>query len=240
VLALPFTLLLFAWVVILIGDSTHQLQLLDHDFLLRSSHFPWLLALVLFLLAWQLMNLAMMLPSTLPLVSALSNGSTRYKTCWTIQSRFIVAYSLVWTLFALVAFVGDTAIHTLVRTWGWLALHSWLIGTLILCMAGLFQFTPIKRQALQHCFATFHLKTVVSRHSFHVGLQYGWFCVGSCWALMLALFALGMKSPLIMALASGLILVEKGLPGGQRFSMFIGLLCLLLAAMWWVGGQGSF
>lgn len=39
--------------------------LIDHDYLLRSSHLPRLVALFVFLLCWQVMTMAMMLPSSL-------------------------------------------------------------------------------------------------------------------------------------------------------------------------------
>jgi predicted metal-binding membrane protein len=45
-----------------------------------------------------------------------------------------------------------------------------------------------------------------------MGLEHGAWCVGCCWALMAALFALGVMSVAWMALVGGLIAVEKLLP----------------------------
>lgn len=55
-------LVIIAWGIILFAFSTHQTALIDHDYLLRVSHLPWLLALGLFLASWQIMTIAMMLP----------------------------------------------------------------------------------------------------------------------------------------------------------------------------------
>jgi predicted metal-binding membrane protein len=45
-----------------------------------------------------------------------------------------------------------------------------------------------------------------------MGVEHGAWCVGCCWALMAALFALGMMSLAWMALVAALIAVEKLLP----------------------------
>ena len=45
-----------------------------------------------------------------------------------------------------------------------------------------------------------------------MGLKNGAWCVGCCWALMAFLFALGIMSPIWMAVVAGLIAVEKILP----------------------------
>ena len=68
----PWSLVMLAWGIIFVAFATKQTYLIDHDFLLRTSHFPWWLALVAFLVAWQLMVLAMMLPSTLSMLVTLA------------------------------------------------------------------------------------------------------------------------------------------------------------------------
>jgi predicted metal-binding membrane protein len=45
-----------------------------------------------------------------------------------------------------------------------------------------------------------------------MGAKNGAWCVGCCWALMLALFALGIMSVVWMAIVAGLIAFEKVLP----------------------------
>jgi len=51
-----------------------------------------------------------------------------------------------------------------------------------------------------------------------MGAEHGLFCVGCCWGLMLALFALGVMSLFWMAVAAAVIFAEKVLPQGPRLT----------------------
>jgi predicted metal-binding membrane protein len=62
-------------------------------------------------------------------------------------------------------------------------------------------------------------------------MRYGMFCLGTCWAIMLVMFGIGMKSLLWMVLLASIVLVEKEIPGGQRFTMVIGVGFLVLALL---------
>jgi predicted metal-binding integral membrane protein DUF2182 len=61
-----------------------------------------------------------------------------------------------------------------------------------------------------------------------VGLVHGAWCVGCCWALMAALFALGVMSIGWMALIAALIAAEKLLPWPAIANRGIALLLLVL------------
>jgi hypothetical protein len=61
-----------------------------------------------------------------------------------------------------------------------------------------------------------------------VGLLHGGWCVGCCWALMAALFALGVMSIGWMAFIAALIAAEKLLPWPVATSRGIALLLLVL------------
>ena len=49
---------------------------------------------------------------------------------------------------------------------------------------------------------------------------------------MLVMFGLGVGSLVTMALLTGVMVVEKTYPGGQRLSPVIGIILLGLAALW--------
>ena len=49
-----------------------------------------------------------------------------------------------------------------------------------------------------------------------MGAKHGAWCVGCCWALMAALFALGVMSIAWMAFVAALIAAEKTLPWGRE------------------------
>ncbi len=68
--------------------------------------------------------------------------------------------------------------------------------------------------------------------AWRLGLRHGMFCLGCCWALMLVMFGLGVGSLVSMAVLTGVMIVEKTFPGGQRLSPVIGLALLLLAVLW--------
>jgi len=234
----PSLLIVIAWSIILFAASTNQMYLLDHDYLLRASHLPWLLALVAFLASWQIMTAAMMLPSTLSMISIIAYASRQQRHSWLMQVVFIAGYAAVWTAFALVTFVGDTLVHQLVNSWFWLYTHSWLLAVAILAIAGSSQFSPLKKHCLQQCSRPF---SFCERHyrygigsAWYLGWRYGWSCLGSCWALMLIMFGIGVRSPLWMAMLAGVILLEKEVPGGQRLRSVIGVAFLLLGFLWLV------
>jgi predicted metal-binding membrane protein len=225
-----------AWTIALLAILFHQTQLIDHHYLLEESHLPWLAALVLFLAGWQCMTVAMMLPSSMPMVYMMIYASRKQRHTVAVQAAFLAGSALVWTGFACAAFLGDTQIHRLVDSWPWLALHSWLIGAMTLAIAGVFQFTPLKGRCLKECrspfsfFVRYYRKGVGA--AWHLGLRHGLFCLGCCWALMLVMFGIGVGSLLLMTVLTGVMVVEKTYPGGQRLSPVIGIILLGLSALW--------
>jgi predicted metal-binding membrane protein len=233
----PWALVLIAWCLLLFASSTHQLLWIDHTYLLSTSHLPWLVACLAFLASWQLMTIAMMLPSTFSMFSRITVASLTRGSLWIAQLAFLFAYAAVWTIFAFVAFVSDTLFHQVVKQWFWLYYHSWLVGVTLLVIAGCFQFSPLKRWCLQRCGNPSTLCEKDHRHTIqsagYLGWRYGWFCLGSCWALMFIMFALGGKSLLSMSLLAVAVLVEKEIPCGKHLRPMIGVALLLLAALWW-------
>jgi predicted metal-binding membrane protein len=233
----PWILVVVAWGIVLLAFATNRASLIDHDYLLRTSHLPWLVAFVVFLISWQVMTVAMMLPSALSMVSAIGALSRGRGPLWLVQGSFILGYTFVWTLFACVAFPGDTLVHQLVDHWRWLYIHSWFIGATVLLVAGSFQLSPLKRSCLQHCCheATVYTALPGSSHIgliWRMGVRYGLFCLGACWAIMLVMFGIGMKSLFWIVALTGVMLVEKEIPGGQRLRVVIGGGFLFLAVLW--------
>jgi len=234
----PWLVVVAAWTLALLAVLTHQTFLMNHYYLLVESHLPWLVALVIFLAGFQIMTVGMMLPSSMPMVSMMVHASRQQNHTRLIQAAFLAAYALVWTAFALAAFLGDTQIHRVVNSWPWLAQHSWLIGVATFALAGGFQFSPLKQSCLKQCrspfsfFVRYYRKGV--KGAWHLGLRHGMFCLGCCWALMLVMFGLGVGSMVSMAALTGVMVVEKTYPSGQRLRPVIGIVLLLLAVVWFV------
>ena len=232
----PYVLVMAAWTVALLATLTNHSELINHHYLLEQSHLPVLVALVIFLACWQVMTMGMMLPSSMSTVSLIAQAGRKQRRPYVVPGAFLAGYALVWTGFALVAFLGDTQIHWLFHHWFWLYMHSWVIGTTTLALAGIFQFSPLKGCCLKQCRSPFSFFLRSYRKgvgaAWRLGLRHGVLCLGSCWALMLVMFGLGVSSLLSMALLTVVMVVEKTYPGGQRLRPVIGGALLGLAVVW--------
>ena len=71
----PWILVFAAWTIVLLAVLSKQTFMINHNYLLTQSHLPWLVALVVFLVCWQVMTIAMMLPSSMPLVYMIVHAS---------------------------------------------------------------------------------------------------------------------------------------------------------------------
>lgn len=231
--ALPWTLALLGWSVLCMAFLTGRNVWLDHDKLLVNSNLPWLLALLIFLLGWQLMLLAMMLPALLALLSTFYTHYQRYRYAQTI---FLIGYSTAWTLFALAAFIGDTLLHTIIQQWWWLYMHPQWIGALLLCIAGIFQWSSLKQRYILRCATTESLLRAEQERQqgsfWQQGWRYGIWDIGCNWALMLVMVGLGMRSLLTMALLSAIMWIEHANAHNKHLRLSIGLALCLLGCLW--------
>jgi len=204
---------------------------LHHDSLLEGGP-GFGSALLLFLVGWQVMVAAMMLPSSLPLVRMFAAASAGVPDRGRAMAAFVGAYAAVWSGFGLLAFAGDAVLHSLVASSAWMTANDWVIAPSVLLLAGAFQFTPLKDACLRACR---HPASFLRRHyrrgasgAFALGARHGMFCVGCCWALMLVMFAAGAVSLIWMAALTALMVHEKTRPSGARTVPLTGT--VLLAA----------
>ena len=86
----------------------------------------------------------------------------------------------------------------------------------VLAIAALHELTPLKHVCLAECCSPtgFQLGTWRDGRlgALEMGSRHPAWCVGCCWALMAALFALGVMSLTWMAFVAALIAIEKTLP----------------------------
>nr|MBA3261435.1 DUF2182 domain-containing protein [Thermoleophilaceae bacterium] len=220
-----------AWAAAIAAEATGTAGSLHHDSLLEGGP-GFGPALLLFLVAWQVMIAAMMLPSSLPLMRMYAAASAGAPQRSRSMAAFLAGYAVVWSAFGALAFAGDAALHTGVRESGWLAEHDWAIAPSVLLLAGAFQFSSLKDACLRACR---HPASFLQRHyrrgppgGLSLGARHGVFCVGCCWALMLVMFAAGAASLIWMAALTALMVHEKTRPGGARTVPLTGV--VLLAA----------
>lgn len=196
-----------------------------------------LLAAALFTGGWLLMIVAMMLPSSLPLVVLFAALVRRRERPYRLVALLLIGYLIVWTAFGLTAWVADRGVHAAADAVPWLGAHpgSILGGTLLI--AGLWQFSPLRDRCLDECrsplgFVMNRWRGVHERREALVlGMAHGAFCVGCCWSLMLVMFGVGLGSLTLMLLLGGLTAIEKNLPIGRRLTRPIGA-ALILAAVY--------
>ncbi|GAA4908530.1 putative metal-binding membrane protein [Actinomycetospora succinea] len=192
---------------------------------------PWtaLGGLAGFVLLWVVMMAAMMFPSVAPTV-ALYTTMTRTRTPLA-PAAFTAGYLLTWTAAGVAAWVVGSAVGRVAGdSLAWDGAGRVVAGGAIL-VAGIYELTPLKNVCLTRCRSPLGFLLGSWRDGpaggLGMGVTLGAWCLGCCWALMLALFALGVMSALWMAFIAVLIAVEKIAP--WRSLLTYGTAALLVA-----------
>ena len=171
-------------------------------------------ALGWFLGVWVVMMAAMMFPALAPTV-ALYARMTRTRE----PSRallFASGYLLVWGAAGLAAYgVFRVGRDVLGGPLAWDAGGRWFTAG-VLGAAAAYELTPLKDVCLSRCRSPIGFLVSSWRDgrlgAVRMGAGHAAWCLGCCWALMAALFALGVMSLTWMAVVAALIVVEKTLP----------------------------
>ena len=186
---------------------------------------------------WAVMMAAMMFPSIAPMVLAYNRIQTRRRergraTPVAGTALFIGGYILAWTGFGVVGYlVFDLAQSLDIDALSWDRGGPYLAGGVIVA-AAVYQLTPWKDACLRRCRGP--LDFVMNNWhegaigALRMGVTHGGWCVGCCWALMAALFALGVMSLGWMAFVAALIALEKMLPWKAVANRGIAVLLLVL------------
>jgi len=171
------------------------------------------------------MMVAMMLPSALPMIRTFSALSVQQGERSRAQA-FGVAYGFVWVAFS----VGATGAHGVLQVAGFInpmiVSTSVPLSVALLIVAGVYQFSPLKRVCLTKCrtpvgFLLGEWRSGVAG-GFAMGLRHGLFCVGCCWVLMALLFVGGAMNLAWIAALSVAVALEKLVPAGERVSHWLG------------------
>ena len=190
---------LWAWGRTPAGQHFHHAAMGDAIFKegLRSVFF--------FASGWTLMTIAMMLPTSFPLLGRfyVLIGDKERRSF--LLGLCIAGYLLVWAVFGVLAHYGVSQLYPL------LAGVNFQSGLLI--VAGFI---------IEH----WHGRNEAAE-SFWLGSHHGIFCIGCCWSLMLLMF-LTVTVHLLWMLALGTVMaIEKNMPWGNRISTPLGLLLLI-------------
>lgn len=252
------TLAAAAWATLALWSASPYARYLDHGRWLDAA---WLDALcravpqgapllalavpaLFYAAAWLLMIVAMMLPTTLPLLGIFARITAGRADGGRLLALAVAGYLLAWTGFGLVAHAADSAVHAVAASSAWLSTHGWAVAVAVLAGAGAFQFSSLKYRCLERCRTPFGFVNArwrglrPGREALRVGFDHGLFCVGCCWALMLVMFVVGMGNLGWMLLLAALMAAEKNLPAGRRLAAPVGIALLLGAGAILVANAG--
>jgi predicted metal-binding membrane protein len=172
-------------------------------------------------LSWVVMMAAMMFPSIAPMVLVFSLVQRRRHARGAARrgvstNLFVAGYLLTWTAAGVAAYAAFVGVRSLsIGALSWAHEGRFLAGAVLLAAAG-YQLTPTKNACLSRCRGPLDFVLEHWREgrlgALGMGVVHGAWCVGCCWMLMAALFALGLMSITWMVLIAAAIAAEKLLP----------------------------
>jgi predicted metal-binding membrane protein len=171
-----------------------------------------------FISTWVVMMAAMMLPAVMPMVLAYRDlqherRGHRRSADTGATALFLAGYLAVWAAAGLVGYALLEAGRSLDGGYFAWDRAGRFTAAGVLVAAALYQLTPSKNACLSKCRSrrAFLLEDWRDGRegALRMGVEHGAWCLGCCWALMAALFALGAMSVAWMALISVLIAAER-------------------------------
>jgi predicted metal-binding membrane protein len=131
----------------------------------------------------------------------------------------VLGYLIVWTFYSVAAALAQGGLHAAALLSPAMTTTSPSLAGGLLILAGVFQWTPLKRACLAACRSplSFLMGSWREGHAgaLVMGLRHGLYCLGCCWALMALLFVAGVMNLLWVAAIAVAVLAEKVVPGGE-------------------------
>ena len=177
------------------------------------------------------MMAAMMFPSLAP-TAALYARMTRQRGI-SRPVLFASAYLIVWGAAGLLAYgVFRLGASLFDGALAWDTGGRWFAAG-VLALAAVYELTPLKDVCLTKCRSPLGFLLGSWRDgrwgAVEMGGRHALWCLGCCWALMAALFALGVMSITWMVVVAALIAVEKTLPWRRAATWGTAAILLALA-----------
>src|SRR5690348_5556413 len=169
--------------------------------------------LLLLFLMWAVMMTAMMLPSAAPtllLYASVARAADAVRYPMRVYA-LAAGYLTMWSLFSAAAALAQWYLTASSMVSPMMVLADRRLGAALLTLVAVYQFTPLKRDCLAACRSPL---AVMTRHwrphtsgAFRMGLRYGLYCLGCCWALMLLLFAGGVMNVFVIAALTSYVFI---------------------------------
>jgi predicted metal-binding membrane protein len=181
---------------------------------------------VLFLSAWAMMMVAMMVPATLPLIllyRTIARARLSGVRAQVGVVAVLVGYIALWTAAGLPVY----AYALFAEGAGPLAT---VLPALLLVAGGIYQFTPLKRICHARCsnplFFLMRNWRPEATGALRLGVLHGVDCLGCCAGLMVGLVALGTMNLAWMLSAAVIIFAEKTIPGSHLIARPLGVVMI--------------
>ena len=217
------SVLAWGYMVYLGGDISADFTANHHTQNHHSTNF-----LFIFIM-WSVMMVAMMVPSAAPTIIMFDTIiHKKYRNTYRFSPTivFVAGYLAAWTVYSGFAAIAQLWLQHSDLISPTMSKSSPIVSGILLVVAGLFQFSPLKYACLKHCrspmgFFIIHWQDG-HRGALEMGLRSGIYCVGCCWAIMVLMFVAGVMNVFWMAILAIFILAEKLIPWGRRFSQLSG------------------
>jgi predicted metal-binding membrane protein len=191
-----------------------------------------------YITTWVVMMAAMMFPSIAPMVLTFRTLQGRRREQGLrvpagVTGLFVGGYLGVWAASGLIGYAVLKEGRALDGgLFAWDSAGRW-VAVAVLVAAAVYEFTPLKRACLVRCRSPLGFLMGSWRDgsagALRMGAEHGAWCLGCCWALMAALFALGAMSLAWMLLIGALIAAEKLLPWARASSASVAVVLGVLA-----------
>ena len=191
----------------------------------------------LVLAMWIAMTLAMMLPTAAGMIvtyAQIADTAARKGELAVSPLVLTAGYVAVWLGFAVLATALQAALSRAALIDSAMASASPLFSGAVFIGAGAYQFTALKHACVTRCqrpFPFFFANwSSEPRGIFRLGLQQGLYCLGCCWATMLAMFAVGVMN-VVWMVALGLVMTLEKMMVTPRFSHAVGVVFIAIGAV---------
>jgi predicted metal-binding membrane protein len=234
IVAIGLTVL--AWIALWAWGMSPYDRYLHHD-ALELIHLGNSYLIGVFIGGWTLMIIAMMLPTSLPLINLFRNVVSSHPNRHGLLAMLIGGYLGIWILFGVAVHAADLGLHQLLHASAALSSQPWIFASGVFAVAGLYQFTELKYRCLDKCRSPLSFVTSYWRgrdewrNSFALGVHHGIFCVGCCWSLMLLMFAVGHANIAWMFVLGVVMGAEKNLRRGRALAKPLGIGLVVGAAL---------
>ncbi len=219
---------LIAWLYLLHSKAAMEDMSMPGMVMYRTPESGPLAVLLLFVM-WDVMMVAMMVPSATPMILAFLAVNQRRQAASRPLAPvgiFVLGYLAVWTAYSVVATLAQWELHQAALLSPAMAATSPLLNGGLLLAAGVFEWTPLKRACLKGCRSPLSFLMSEWREgaagAFVMGLRHGSYCVGCCWVLMALLFVAGVMNLLWVAVIAIFVMAEKILARGELLGRIAG------------------